>query len=168
VASTIHLNRLRRVPHPSFFCLGGSSGEGQLPSEVDPHSSRLFAATTYDHKEVTITTNVTRYSKTVVGLVLALCLFCFSAAFAQQQMDAATKEDIQQLLEITGARRNIQVMWDSMAQQAASMAADSYQRKHPNSSPLETRKAAELAGECTQKTIKAFSIDELFEVMIPV
>lgn len=115
-----------------------------------------------------MTPNVTRYSGTVVGLVLALCLFCFSAAFAQQQMDAATKEDKQQLLEITEARHNMQVMWDSMAQQAASMAADSYQRKHPNASPLEIRKAAELAGKCTQKTIKAISIDELFEVMIPV
>jgi uncharacterized protein len=100
--------------------------------------------------------------------VLALCLFGFSPAFAQQQLDAATKEDVQQLLEITGARRNVQVMWDSMAQQATSMAADSYQRKYPNASPLEIRKAAEVAGESIQKTIKVFSIDELFDVMIPV
>lgn len=99
---------------------------------------------------------------------LFLCLFCFSPAFAQQQMDAATKEDVQQLLEITGARRNVQVMWDSMAQQAASMAAEAYQRKHPNASPVEIRKAAELAGESTQKTIKVFSIDELVDAMVPV
>jgi uncharacterized protein len=100
--------------------------------------------------------------------VLALCLFGFSPAFAQQQIDGATKEDVQQLLEVTGARRNIQALWDNMAQQAASMAADAYQRKHPDASPLEIRKAAELAGESTQKAIKVFSIDELFDVMIPI
>lgn len=100
--------------------------------------------------------------------VLALCLFGCAPAISQQQIDAATTEDVQQLLDITGARRNVQVMWDGMAKQAASMAAESYQHKHPNASPLEIRKAAELAGESTQKTIKALPIDELFEVMIPV
>src|ERR1019366_3428927 len=99
---------------------------------------------------------------------LALCFFGFSPAFAQQQLDAATKEDVQQFLEVTGARRNVQLMWDNMAQQAASMAAESYQRKHPNASPLEIRKAAELAGESIQKTTKVFSIDELLDAIIPV
>ncbi len=99
---------------------------------------------------------------------LVLCLFGFSPAFAQQQIDGATKEDVQQFLEITGARRNIQAMWDSMAQQAATTAAESYQRKHPNASPLEIRKAAELAGESIQKATKVFSIDELLDVIIPV
>lgn len=100
--------------------------------------------------------------------VLALCLFGFSLAFAQQRIDAATKEDVQQLLEITGARRNIQTLWDNMAKQAASTAADSYQRKHPNASPLEIRKAAELAGVSIQNGLKVFSIDELLDVMIPI
>ncbi|MFI5115522.1 MAG: DUF2059 domain-containing protein [Terriglobales bacterium] len=100
--------------------------------------------------------------------VLAVCLFGFSPAFAQQQLDAATKEDVQQFLEATGARRNIQVLWDNMAQQAASMAAQSYQRKHPDASPLEIRKAAELAGVSIQRAIKVLSIDELFDAMVPV
>jgi hypothetical protein len=100
--------------------------------------------------------------------VLALCLFGFSPAFAQQQLDAATKEDVQQFLEVTGARSNIQTLWDGMAQQAASMAAQSYQRKHPNAGPLEIRKAAELAGVSIQKAIKVFSIDELLDAIIPV
>jgi uncharacterized protein len=100
--------------------------------------------------------------------VLALCLFGFSPAFAQQQLDAATKEDVQQFLEITGARRNIQDMWDNMAKLAASTAAESYQRKHPDASPLEIRKAAELAGESIQKATKGLPIDELLDAMVPV
>ena len=85
-----------------------------------------------------------------------------------QQIDAATKEDVQQLLEITGTRHSVQVMWDGMVQQAASMAAESYQRNHPNASPLEIRKAAELAGVSLQKGLKLFSIDELFDAIIPI
>lgn len=100
--------------------------------------------------------------------LLALCLFGFSPAFAQQQIDAATKEDVEEVLQVTGARQNVQVMWDSMAQQAASMAAQSYQRKHPDATPLEIRKAAELAGVSIQKAIKVLSIDELFDAMVPV
>ena len=100
--------------------------------------------------------------------VLALCFFSFSPALAQQQLDAATKEDVQQFLEVTGARRNLQALWDNMAQQTASMAAESYQRSHPNASPLEIRKAAELAGESIQKTAKVLPIDELLDVMVPV
>jgi hypothetical protein len=103
-----------------------------------------------------------------VLVVLSLCLFNFAPAFAQQQIDAATEEDVAQLLQVTGARQNVQAMWDAMAKQASSMAAEAYQRKHPNASPLEIRKAAELAGESTQQAIKVFSIDELFDVMIPV
>ncbi len=100
--------------------------------------------------------------------VLVLCLFGCAPAFSQQQIDAATPQDIQQLLDMTGARRNVQIMWDGMATQAASMAAESYQHKHPNASPLEIRKAAELAGESTQKAIKVLSIDELIDAMVPI
>jgi hypothetical protein len=100
--------------------------------------------------------------------LLALCLFGCAPAFAQQQIDAATKEDVEQLLQVTGARQNIQVVWDAMAKQAANMAAEAYQRKHPNASPLEIRKAAELAGMSTQKAMKVLSIDELFEAIIPI
>lgn len=85
---------------------------------------------------------------------LALFVLCLSAlplAFAQQPADAATKQDVEDLLQVTGARQNIQAMWDGMAKQAASSAAETYQRKHPNATPLEVRKAAELAGASIQK-----------------
>jgi hypothetical protein len=97
-----------------------------------------------------------------------LCLFALPLAFAQQQADAATKQDVEELLLVTGARQNIQVVWDSMAKQAASSAAEAYQRKHPNASPLQVRKAAELAGTTIQKAMQVLSIDELLEAMVPV
>jgi hypothetical protein len=100
--------------------------------------------------------------------VLGLLLFTFSPAFAQQQIDAATREDIEQMLQLMGSRHQIQQMWTGMAQQAASLTAEAYQRKHPDATPLEIRKAAELAGEQIQKTISVFSVDELFDAMIPI
>lgn len=97
-----------------------------------------------------------------------LCLFALPLTFAQQQMDAATKPDVEELLLVTGARQNIQAMWDGMAKQAASSAAEAYQRKHPNASPLDVRKAAELVGASIQKTMQVLSVDELLAAMVPV
>jgi hypothetical protein len=59
-------------------------------------------------------------------------------------------------------------MWDAMAQQAATMAAESYRRKHPNATPLEVRKAAQAAGECLQAAMKVSSVDELINAMVPI
>jgi hypothetical protein len=87
---------------------------------------------------------------------------------AQAPIDAATKEDIEQLLELTGTRARIQQMWAEMAKQAATMAADSYQQKHPDATPLEIRQAAERAGENTQNAVKVFSVDELIEAIVPI
>ncbi len=101
-------------------------------------------------------------------VLLGLCLFSFVSAFAQQPIDAATKEDVEEMLQVTGARQNLQAMWDNMATQAASMAAENYQRKHPDATPLDIRKAAELAGESAQQSIKVISIEEIFDVMVPI
>jgi len=100
--------------------------------------------------------------------LFAIFLFSLPLASAQQQIDAATKQDVEELLQVTGARQNIQVLWDSMAKQAANSAAEAYQRKHPNASPLDVRKAAELAGTSIQKAMQVLSIDEMLEAMVPV
>jgi hypothetical protein len=97
-----------------------------------------------------------------------LCLFVLPLAFAQAQIDAASKQDVEDLLQVTGAKQNIQSMWNGMAKQAASSAADAYQRKHPNASPLQVRKAAELAGNSVQQAMQVLSIDEMLEAMVPV
>lgn len=77
---------------------------------------------------------------------LTFLLLSLSPGFSQQQPDAATKEDVEQLLQVTGTRDNVQLMWAGMAQEAAGMAAEMYRRNHPNASPLEIRKAAEAIG----------------------
>jgi hypothetical protein len=97
-----------------------------------------------------------------------LCLFVLPLALAQAQADAASKQDVEDLLQVTGAKQNIQSMWNSMAKQAASSAADAYQRKHPNASPLQVRKAAELAGNSVQQAMQVLSIDEMLQAMVPV
>ena len=101
-------------------------------------------------------------------LALVLTIFWSIPAFCQQQLDAATKEDVEQFLELTGARQRIQQMWAAMAQQAATTAVDSYQRKHPDADPLELRKVAENTGQYMQEAIGTLSIDEMLDAMVPV
>ncbi len=101
----------------------------------------------------------------IVALVISSC---FVPAVCQQQLDAATKEDVQQLLEITGAKQRVQQMWAAMAQQSATTAADAYRLKHPDATPLELRKVAEIVGKYTQSSLNAFSVDELMDAIAPI
>src|ERR1700758_2273648 len=98
--------------------------------------------------------------KNALGILLVLVATC-APAFSQQQLDAATREDVEQLLTLTGARDRIQQMWAAMAQQAAMTAADSYQHKHPDATPLELRQVAEATGQSMQASLKAFPVEEL-------
>ena len=100
--------------------------------------------------------------------LLTFLLLSWSPAFSQEQIDAATKEDVEQLLQVTGARSNVQLMWAGMAQEAATMASEAYRRKNPNATPLEIRKAAEAAGDLVQRITKTFSVEELIDVIIPI
>lgn len=102
-------------------------------------------------------------------VLVALVIFagCFQA-LCQQQLDAATKEDVEQLLDVMGARKSVQQMWAGMGQQMATTAADAYQQKHPNATPLEIRKVAEFMGRYWQGQMQTFSIDEMMDAIIPV
>jgi len=104
--------------------------------------------------------------KSAISL-LTLFLVTLTPAFCQQ-IDAATKEDVEQLLEITGARNNVQLAWTGAAQQAMSMAAELYQRKNPNATPQQIRAAEEFARNFGQRMTKAFPIDELDAAIVPV
>jgi hypothetical protein len=101
-------------------------------------------------------------------IAVTLLLFASSWLVAQAPIDAASREDVEQLLELTGTRARVQQMWAEMAKSAATMAADSYQQKHPNATPLEIRKIAEIAGKNTQNAIKVFSVDELLDAIVPI
>jgi hypothetical protein len=91
-----------------------------------------------------------------------------ASAICQQQLNAATKEDIQELLALTGAKARVEQMWAQMGQQLATTAADSYRLKHPDATPVELRKVAEISGQSFQRGIAVFSVDELIDAVIPV
>ncbi len=102
-------------------------------------------------------------------LIACLVLLCSCMpALCQQQLDAATKDDVEELLTLTGARARVQQTWAGMAQQAATSAADAYRLKHPDATPLELRKVAEVTGQYMRDTFKAVSIDELLAAIVPV
>jgi len=102
-------------------------------------------------------------------LITCLVLLCSCIpAVCQQQLDAATKEDVEELLTLIGTRARMQQMWTGMAQQAATSAADAYRLKHPDATPLELRKVAEVTGQYVQDSIGAFSIDELIDAIVPI
>lgn len=105
--------------------------------------------------------------KNALGILLVLASTC-APAFSQQQLNAATREDVEQLLTLTGARDRIQQMWAAMAQQAAITAADSYQHKHPDATPLELREVAEATGQSMQASLKAFPVEELIDAIVPI
>jgi len=102
------------------------------------------------------------------AISLLTFLFISLAPAFCQQIDAATKEDVEQLLEITGAGNDMQLAWAAAAQQATSMVVESYQRKNPNTTPQQIRTLAETASVSMQRMTKAFPIDELDAAMVPV
>ena len=104
--------------------------------------------------------------KTILACLIVL-LSC-APAVCQQQLNAATKEDVQELLVLMGSRERIQQMWAQMGQQIASTAADSYRLKHPDSTPLQLRQVAELAGKSFQSSLSVINIDEMLDAIIPV
>ncbi len=74
----------------------------------------------------------------------------------------------EELLTLTGAKARIEQMWAQMGQQMATTAADSYRLKHPDATPLELRKVAEISGRSFQGAMQIFSVDELIDAVIPV
>lgn len=102
-------------------------------------------------------------------LIACLVLLCSCIpALCQQQLDAATKEDVKQLLELTGARARVQQMRQALDQQFAISAADAYRLKHPNATPLQLRKVAENTMQYLQESDKAVSVDELMAAIVPI
>jgi len=101
-------------------------------------------------------------------LSFVILLLGCTPALCQQQLDAATKEDVEELLTLTGARARVQQMWTAMAQQAATTAADAYRLKHPDATPLELRRIAEGTGQYMHDALNTLSIDELLDAIVPI
>ncbi len=97
-------------------------------------------------------------------LLIASC----SLGFAQTQIDAATKQDVQDMMQLTGVRDRMPLIYSAMASQLASDFADRYRQQHPNANPAEVQKAAADATERFQSMLKAIPSDELLDAMIPI
>lgn len=91
-----------------------------------------------------------------------------SLGFAQAQIDAASKQDVEDMMQLTGVRDRTQLIYSAMASQFASGFADRYRQQHPNADPAEVQKAATDATERIQEVLKAIPIDELLDAMVPV
>lgn len=102
-------------------------------------------------------------------VVAAVVVFCsFLPAWCQQGADAATREDVEQMLQVTGSREMMQQVWAGITQQAATIAADNFRHQHPDATPLQQEKAAEAAAEMMKSTLHILSIDEIIQALIPV
>jgi hypothetical protein len=97
-------------------------------------------------------------------LLIASC----SLGFAQAQIDAASKQDVEDMMQLTGARDRMPLIYSAMASQLASDFADRYRQQHPNANPAEVQKATADATERIQAMLKAIPTDELLDAMIPV
>jgi len=105
--------------------------------------------------------------KTAIVLCLLLIASC-SFGFAQTQIDAATKQDVEDMIQLTGVRDRMPLIYSAMSSQLASDFADRYRQQHPNANPAEVQKAATDATERLLAMLKAIPTDELLDAMIPI
>ena len=101
-------------------------------------------------------------------VVFVFLIASVSPGFAQTQIDAAARQDVEDLMQLTGARERIPLIYFAMAGQLARGFAARYQRQHPNANPAEVQKAATAAAERFQQLLKAIPNEELLDAMIPV
>ena len=105
--------------------------------------------------------------KTLVPFFLLIT--SLSPGFAQAQIDAATKQDVEDMMQIRGERDQIPLIYSALTSQFVSAFADRYRQQHPNANPTEVQNAATAATEQVQQLLlKAIPTDELLNAMIPV
>jgi len=80
-------------------------------------------------------------------------------------IDAATMQDVEDLMQLSGVRDRIPLIDSAMASQFASGFADRYRQQHPNANPAEVQRAATDTAERMQQMLKAIPTDELLDVM---
>ena len=102
------------------------------------------------------------------ALVVAFVLLLSCAPAWCQQPAPATKQDVEELLTLTGAKTRVQQIWAQMGQQMATTAADSYHLKHPDATPLQLYKVSQIAGKSFQSGVGVLSVDEMIAAIIPI
>jgi hypothetical protein len=101
-------------------------------------------------------------------LALALLLACAPAAGQQQASNPATKQDVEQLLALTGVRERMHQMWAQMGQQMAITAAQSFHLKNPDATPLQVHKVQQAVERSFQSSLAVVSTEELINAVVPI
>lgn len=102
-------------------------------------------------------------------LVMLISASLCAPGFAQQPAsNAATKQDVEQLLTLTGVKERMHQMWAQMGQQMALTAAESFHLKNPDATPLQVRKVQQVVEKSFQNSVAVLSPDELINAVVPI
>ena len=101
-------------------------------------------------------------------VVFAFLIASLSPGSALTRIDAATRQDVEDLMQPAGVRDRMPLLLSAMARQFAASWAARYQQQHRNANPAEVQKAATEAAERLQQRLQAIPGDELRDAMIPV
>jgi hypothetical protein len=99
-------------------------------------------------------------------VVFVFLIASLSPGFAQTQIDAATRQDVEDLMRLTGAREPIPLIYSAMAGQFAPGFAARYQPQHPNAGG--GSKGSHPGDRATPTAVERIPGDELLAAMIPV
>jgi hypothetical protein len=100
-------------------------------------------------------------------LVLILCLTSLPLAFAQQPNDPATKEDVQQLLELQSSRKSIDLAMEAVKQQLPALIKGARSKDLPNATPEDLARLNAFTSDLLDKTLRTMPYDELMQAMVP-
>ena len=101
-------------------------------------------------------------------LSVLVLLFGLVPAVGQQPTAPATKQDVEDLLTITGARERVQEIWAGMGRQIAMSMTQAYREAHPSATPAQLHKLAEAARLSFQASVKTIPVDELLAPIVPI
>jgi len=91
-----------------------------------------------------------------------------SPGLAQTQIDAATRQDGADLMQLPGARRRIPLIDSAMVGQFAAGFGARYPQPHANAKAAEVQQPATEAAERFQQLLKAIPSEELLAAVIPI
>lgn len=103
-------------------------------------------------------------------VLATLVLFVFTSlpSVSQQPVDAATKEDVEQTLELTGVRDQMHSIFAALAQSRAKLAAAEYERKNPQASPAEVEKVEIATRHSYEAAFNSLDMDEVIDTLVPI
>ncbi len=101
------------------------------------------------------------------AVILCFAFLPFSAAFAQQAGDPATKEDVQKLFGVMHSRKQFDAVMDVMKRQLPALTKGALADQLPNATPEETARLQAFVNDSADKMFQNMPFDELMQAMIP-